>query len=262
MDRSTLKIEITDGCAWLTLSQPDRLNSITPESARELRDAVSAIGRDPNVRVLVLAGEGRAFCAGGDVAQFHAHLGDAPAFLDRLVETVHEIINDLLVMPKPVIASVGGVVAGGGMALFMAADLAIAAESATFVMAYSGIGASPDGGSTFFLPRLVGSRRALELVLTNRRLSAAEALEWGLVNQVVPDGGLAGAVKELALRLAQGPTLAFSQARALVRQSFANTAQTQLDLEKHGLIAMAGTADFREGVTAFVEKRRPSFKGR
>lgn len=148
------------------------------------------------------------------------------------------------------------------MGLFLAADLAIAAESATFVMAYTGIGVCPDGGSTFFVPRLVGQRRALELMLTNRRLSAREALDWGLVNQVVPDADLVAAVRAQAERLAHGPTLAFAQARALLRQSFSNTAEAQLEQEARSLAAMGATADFREGVTAFVEKRSPSFSGR
>jgi 2-(1,2-epoxy-1,2-dihydrophenyl)acetyl-CoA isomerase len=262
MTFSALRTEIADGIGWLALSRPDRLNAIDLGAAQELRRATGELRRDPTVRAVVVTGEGRAFCAGGDVGEFHAHADRAPAFLAELVGHLHVAILDLLEMPKPVLASVNGVVAGGGMGLFLAADLAIAAESASFVMAYTGIGVSPDAGSTFFVPRLVGARRALELVLTNRRLSAREALDWGLVNRVVPDAELAGATQRQAQSLASGPTLAFAQARALLRRSFSTAVEAQLEQEARSLAAMGATADFREGVTAFVDKRRPAFSGR
>lgn len=262
MTFSSLRIDLTDQIGWLTLNRPRQLNAIDLEAARELARATQELGRDPSVRAVVVTGEGRAFSAGGDVGEFHAHVDSGPSFLAELVGHLHVAILHLLEMPKPVVAGVNGVVAGGGMGLFLAADLAIAAESATFVMAYTGIGVCPDGGSTFFVPRLVGQRRALELMLTNRRLSAREALDWGLVNQVVPDADLVAAVRAQAERLAHGPTLAFAQARALLRQSFSNTAEAQLEQEARSLAAMGATADFREGVTAFVEKRSPSFSGR
>jgi 2-(1,2-epoxy-1,2-dihydrophenyl)acetyl-CoA isomerase len=179
-----------------------------------------------------------------------------------MVGQLHVGILNLVQMPKPVIAAVNGVVAGGAMGLFLAADIAIAAESATFVMAYTGISVCPDGASTFFVPRLIGSRRALELMLTNRRLSAKEAFDWGLVNQVVPDADLAATVRAQAERLSSGPTLAYAEVRALVRQTLSNTVETQLAQEARALSAMGATADFREGVTAFVQKWQPSFTGR
>jgi 2-(1,2-epoxy-1,2-dihydrophenyl)acetyl-CoA isomerase len=256
-----LGMRIADGIAWLVLSQPERLNPLGRSSMKELRHAVAAVAGDASVRAVILAGEGRAFSAGGDVAEFHAELSRAPAFLAELVAHLHAAITALLQMPKPVIAYTAGVVAGGGMGLFLAADLAIAAESASFVMAYTGIGASPDGGSTFFLPRVVGTRRALELALTNRRLTAREALDWGLVNQVVPDAEVEKAALDLATRLASGPTLAFAHARALLRQSFLHTPEAQMEHETRSLLATAATADFREGVTAFVERRPPIFTG-
>ena len=262
MTSSLVRLTVGDGIGCLTVTRPDRLNSIDLATAQELARATGELGRDPSVRTVVVTGEGRAFSAGGDVGEFHAHVDRAPAFLAELVGHLHVAITNLLEMPKPVIAGVNGVVAGGGVGLFLAADLAIAAESASIVMAYTGIGIAPDGGSTFFLPRLLGSRRALELVLTNRRLSAREALDWGLVNQVVPDAELAASVRRQAELLAAGPTLAFAQARALLRQSLSNSAAVQLAQEAQSLAAMGATADFREGVTAFVEKRRPTFTGR
>jgi len=259
---SSLRIDIANHIGRLTLTRPRQLNAIDLSAARELARATQELACDPSVRAVVVTGEGRAFSAGGDVGEFHAHADSGSAFLAELVGHLHVAILHLLEMPKPVVAGVNGVVAGGGMGLFLAADLAIAAESASFVMAYTGIGVCPDGGSTFFVPRLVGSRRALELMLTNRRLSAREALDWGLVNQVVPDAELATAVQAQAERLASGPTLAFAEARALVGQSLSNTAKAQLEQEARSLAAMGATADFREGVTAFVEKRKPTFTGR
>ncbi len=259
---STFRLDITDGVGWLTLTQPRHLNPLNLAGARDLRQAVADIRRDPAIRALVLTGEGRSFSAGGDVGEFHANLHRTSDFFDELIGHLHATITDLLAMPKPVVAGVNGVVAGGAMGLFMAADLAIAAERASFVMAYTGIGVSPDGGSTFFLPRMLGSRRALELLLTNRKLSAREALDWGLVNQVVADDQLDATMRALAARLASGPTRAFAQARALVLGSHARSAADQLEAEKRALLAMAATADFREGVTAFVEKRTPTFTGR
>ncbi len=259
---SSLRIDITDHVGTLILARPRQLNAMDLASARELAQATQELARNDSVRAVVITGEGRAFSSGGDVAEFHANVERGSAFLAELVGQFHLAILNLLEMPKPVVAGVNGVVAGGAMGLFLAADLAIAAESATFVMAYTGIGVCPDGASTFFVPRLIGARRALELMLTNRRLDSREALAWGLVNQVVPDADLAASVRAQAERLACGPTLAYAEARALVRQSFSNTARTQLEQEARGLAAMGATADFREGVTAFVQKRKPVFNGR
>jgi 2-(1,2-epoxy-1,2-dihydrophenyl)acetyl-CoA isomerase len=262
MNFSSLRIEITNHVGTLTLARPRQLNALDMTAARELAQATQELAQDSSVRAVVIAGEGRAFSAGGDVGEFHANVDRGSAFLAELVGHLHIAIVNLLEMPKPVLAGVNGVVAGGAMGLFMAADIAIAAESASFVMAYTNIGVCPDGGSTYFVPRLIGSRRALELMLTNRRLSSREALDWGLVNQVVPDADLAASVRAQAEKLASGPTLAYAQARALVRQSFSNSAKAQLAEEAASLAAMGATADFREGVTAFVQKRTPSFSGR
>jgi 2-(1,2-epoxy-1,2-dihydrophenyl)acetyl-CoA isomerase len=262
MKCSSLRIDVSNQVGWLTLARPRQLNALDLAAARELARATQELASDPAVRAVVITGEGRAFSAGGDVAEFQANVDRGSAFLAELVGHLHIAILHLLEMPKPVIAGVNGVVAGGAMGLFLAADLAIAAESASFVMAYTGIGVCPDGGSTFFIPRLIGPRRALELMLSNRRLSSREALDWGLVNRVVPDADLATTVRAQAEGLASGPTLAYAEARALVRQSFSNTAKTQLEQEARSLAAMGATADFREGVGAFVQKRKPAFAGK
>ena len=175
---------------------------------------------------------------------------------------LHAAIGRMARLDKPVLGAINGVAAGAGMSLALATDLAVAAESATFVMAYTGIGASPDGSSTYYLPRMLGMRLALELALLNRPVKAPEALELGLVNRVVPDEELDAAASELAARLAEGPTLAYARTRRLIRQSLSRDLSTQLDDEGEAIIAMAGTADFREGVSAFVDKRKPRFAGR
>jgi len=261
MSLATLRWKLADGIAWITLARPSRMNVLDREVLTELKSVLSEVRRDDHVRLVVLEGEGKAFCAGGDVERFHGEIDRAPAYVGDLVKHFHDTIGEMLAMPKPILASVGGVVAGGGMGLFLAADLAVASESASFVMAYSGIGASPDGGTSFFLPRIVGLRRAMELTLTNRRLSAREAWEWGLVNEVVPDTELAAATDRLARRLADGPTRAYAQARALLRQSFSHGPIEQMDDEGRRLVDMSGTADFRAGVAAFTQKRRPTFSG-
>ena len=261
MDYQALKYENADGIARITFSRPEALNALDPTLATELRTALEEVRGDRSVRVLVLTGTGRAFSAGGDVASFHAHIDTAPAFLRELLMHFHSAIATLLDLPVPVIAGVNGVAAGAGMGFCMAADLAVAAESAVFTMAYTGIGATPDGSTTYFLPRIIGTRRAMEMVLLNRVLSAQEALEWGLVNEVVADDDLGDAVQALAVRLRDGPTRAYGNARRLIRESLNTQLATQLENEGNSIVAMGATADFREGVTAFVEKRKPRFTG-
>jgi len=261
MDYQALLYENADGIARITLSRPKSLNALDLTLGSELRNALEEVRHDASVRVLVLTGLGRGFSAGGDVASFHAHVDAAPQYLRELLMHFHTAIATLLELSVPVIAGINGVTAGAGMGFCLAADLAIAAESAVFNMAYTGIGATPDGSTTYFLPRVVGTRRAMEMVLLNRTLSADEALTWGLVNEVVPDDELAAAVQALAERLRDGPTRAYGNARRLIRESHNTQLATQLEDEGNSIAAMGATADFREGVTAFIEKRKPHFTG-
>ncbi len=262
MTFKTLSYEKRDSEAWITLNQPDKLNALGVEGSSELRQALDELMDDRDARVLVLTGSGRAFCAGGDVASFHAHGEEAPRVLRAIIFNLHTAISYLLDLQIPVVAGINGVTAGAGMGLFMAADMAIAVESARFTMAYTAIGATPDGSSTFFLPRLVSTRRAMELALTNRTLTAQEALEWGLVNQVVAEEQYEAALRKLVEQLKNGPTRAFGNTRRLIRQSLYTPLATQLEDEGNTIAAMGRTADFREGVAAFVEKRKPGFSGR
>ena len=247
--------------ATLTFNRPERYNALNGRMGEELLDAVIEVQDDPEVRVLLLTGAGAAFHAGGDVKEFVRSGDGVHRFIGRLVVDFHAFVSHLVRMPKPVVSAVNGPAAGAGFSLAMAADVVVAREDAVFTAGYSAIGASPDGSLSFFLVRLVGLRRALELYLTNRVLSAAEARDWGLVTTVLPEAGFAEGAREIALNLGNGPTLAYGRAKALFHHSLNHELETQLELEARGLIATARTRDFHEGIRAFVEKRAPEFKG-
>ncbi|MDE2059634.1 MAG: enoyl-CoA hydratase/isomerase family protein [candidate division NC10 bacterium] len=245
--------------ATIILNRPDRYNALNQQLVEELLEAVLACHDDRAVRAVVLIGAGPAFCVGGDVRELNEHTDALAQHVKRLLAPLHSVISCICRMSKPVIAGVGGVAAGAGMGLAMACDLAVAAESARFTMAYTKLGLPPDAGSSYFLPRLVGLRRALELTFTNRVLTADEAKEWGLVNRVVPDAEFFAAVHALADELAGGSTLALGRAKRLLSMSDQATLETQMENEAQLIALSSQTADFHEGVKAFVEKRAPAF---
>ncbi|MEB2284944.1 MAG: enoyl-CoA hydratase [Polyangiaceae bacterium UTPRO1] len=262
MSEPNVTREQRDGVAILTLNRPSAANSIDLPLARELMLAAIACDDDPEVRAVVLTGAGKMFCAGGDLRSFSGAGAAVASHLKELTSYLHAAISRLVRMDAPVIAAVNGMAAGAGFSLAAAADLVIAADTAGFVMAYTQAGLVPDGSSTFFLPRRIGDRRARELMLTNRRLSAAEALEWGLVNRVVPAERLLPEATALATTLAAGPTRALGAVKALLNESFEHGLEAQMELEARAIAAAAGTSDGREGVRAFLEKRKPEFTGR
>lgn len=257
----TVLYSVADGVATIALNRPRVMNALDAAMIGRLRECAEGVERDPAVRAVVVRGEGPAFLAGGDVSVFHANLADIPALVRAGATELHRAILALRRAPKPVLAAVHGAVAGAGVSLMAAADLAIAAEGTQFTLAYSRIGTSPDGGATYFLPRLVGARRALELMLLSDPIDAQTALRLGLVNWVVDAGQLAAETARIARRLAQGATAAFAQTKRLVDQGHGQALTAQLDAEVEAFVRCAGTRDFAEGVSAFVEKRKPDFKG-
>jgi 2-(1,2-epoxy-1,2-dihydrophenyl)acetyl-CoA isomerase len=262
MGWETIRLDRADGVATITLDRPDAFNALNLALGKELLSAVLEVDEDPAVRCVVLTGAGRAFCGGGDVKDFAESLARIGILIKELTTYVHAVVSRLVRTPKPVITAVNGVAAGGGLPLALAGDLVVAAESARFTMAYSRIAATPDGSSSYWLPRLVGLRRAIELFYTNRVLTAREALDWGLVTRVVADAELGAEVGRLARELAEGPTLALGRGKLLLHAATWESLETQMELESQAIAASGHTEDFAEGVRAFVEKRRPVFRGR
>jgi 2-(1,2-epoxy-1,2-dihydrophenyl)acetyl-CoA isomerase len=247
--------------AYITLNRPDAGNSIDAPLAAALRAALEALHGDRSVRALVVEGAGKMFCAGGDLASFAREERAAARYVELLIEDLHAALQLLAGFHAPVIAAVHGAAAGAGLGLALAADLVVAGEGGRFVMAYTRSGLTPDGGTSWLLPRLVGLRRALELTLLNRTLTAAEALEFGLVTEVVPDETVAARVRELATELAAGPTTAYATARRLLREALTADYGRHLASEAKSIVGSFGTEDGLEGVRAFHERRRPSFHG-
>jgi 2-(1,2-epoxy-1,2-dihydrophenyl)acetyl-CoA isomerase len=259
MPDDTVLLDVRDGVAHLTLNRPGAANGINADLARDLLAAASRISLDDSARVVLLSGNGARFCGGGDVKAFSEAGDELPTLIRSLIPSLHTAISLLVRGDAPVVAAVHGSAAGAGLGLLGAADLVVAAESTKFVMAYTGVGLTPDGSSSWFLPRLLGVRRALELTLTNRVLTAAEALDWGLVTSVVPDDEVRGAAEELAARLARGPRHALAAAKRLVHTSLEDSFETHLAREGDAIVAASGDAESAEGIRAFVEKRAPQF---
>ena len=257
-----LLLERRDQIATITLNRPDAYNALNRRLGEELFHAVLEVDDDPDVRCVVITGAGKAFCAGGDVKDFADNLRHIGALVKELTTYLHGAVSRLCRSDKPVIMAVNGVAAGGGFSFALCGDLVLAAESAKFTMAYAKIAATPDGSSSYFLPRLIGLRRAMELYVTNRVLTAREAWEWGLVTRVVPDGEFRATVDGLARELAQGPTKAFGGAKRLFHQSTWESLETQMELEAQAIATSGRTDDFRDGVTAFANKKTPTFRGR
>lgn len=258
-----IRLEQDAGIATIHLNRPRALNALNQELADALAEALARVERDPALRVVVLRGEG-AFMAGGDVRGFAEAAAQGPAAIrqsvEKLIPVAHRCIQTMAKMPQPVVASVERAAAGIGLSFVLAADLAIAAEGTRFTLAYASIGTSPDGSSTWNLPRLVGTKKAAELALLSPTFDAAEAQRLGLVNFVVPADRLAAETRALAERLATGPARALQATKRLLRASFENGLTEQLRREQESFVACAVTPDFREGTAAFVEKRRPEFE--
>ena len=262
-----LLIDVADGVATLTMNRPEARNAFSPEMRAGLDGAFHRFESDQEVRCVVLRGAGEHFMAGGDVKSFAGMLSDEePADIRDLllhrIHTLHTIMFAMRRLAKPVVASVRGAAAGAGVSLAACCDLIIAAEDAFFTLAYTSIGTSPDGGSTYALPRALGVKKTMEMALLGERLDAETMARFGLVNFVVPTHALEAETDKLARRLAAGPTLAYGQAKQLIYASSENQMERQLQMEAEAFADCATTADFREGVTAFLEKRPAAFQGK
>ncbi len=263
MSYETIQLEMRGSVCVLTLNRPDRLNALTVQVANEFKAAVNE-ALERGARAIVLTGAGRAFCAGGDVREMQELAkkdGRLEAFFDEPLRLLNEAILLIRQTPVPFIAAVNGVASGGGCNLALACDLVVAAESARFNQAFIKIGLTPDCGGTFILPRLVGWKRATELLFSGDLISATAAAEMGMINSVAPDDELMNKAMAMADKLAQAPTAAIGQIKLLLEASAANDFKSQLDLERKTQIESGRTKDFVEGVTAFLEKRPPRFVG-
>ena len=263
MNYEQIRFESSEGIARITLNRPDRLNSFTSQMHEELRDALRRVADDGSARVLLLTGEGRGFCAGQDLADRAVVPGDAPVDLGASIDNNYRpLVLALRDLALPVVCAVNGVAAGAGANIALACDIVIATRSASFIQAFCRIGLIPDAGGTFFLPRLVGSARAMGLALLGDKLTAEQAEEWGLIWKCVDDEAFASTVDALLAHFAQAPTGGLAAIKRALYASAGNTLEEQLTLERDAQRTLGQSADYREGVAAFLGKRPPSFTGR
>jgi 2-(1,2-epoxy-1,2-dihydrophenyl)acetyl-CoA isomerase len=261
MTDTPLLFTVNGAIATLTLNRPAAGNAINLPLAQALLTASIRCDQDESIRCVVLTGAGRLFCAGGDLSAFAAAGDQVPAFLSELAGTLHMAISRLQRMAKPLLVLVNGPAAGAGLSLSLIGDIVIAARSAHFTAAYGSVGLSPDGGMSWLLPRLVGMRRAQQMIIANQRISAQEAASIGLVTSMVEDTDLAGAGDEAARTLAASPTRAVGAARNLLLDSFDGPLEAHLDRETRRIAASGATHDCREGVAAYLARRKPDFTG-
>ena len=256
-------VSVEAGVESITLNRPEKLNALNPEMHQLLRAALERAGVEPEIRVVVLTGAGRGFCTGQDLAERDVSAGAAPIDLSvSLGSHYNPLVRRLRALPKPIICAVNGVAAGAGANIALACDLVIAARSASFIQAFSKIGLMPDAGGSYFLPRLIGTARAMGLALLAEKLDAEQAVQWGLIWKVVDDQQLINEANALALKLANGPTKGYGLLKKAMYASPGNSLDAQLDLERDLQREAGYSEDYREGVTAFKEKREPRFKGK
>ena len=260
MKLETLDFSISNNIATITLNRPENANALNPIMAKELSNMAIECDENKDIRAVIIEGSGKMFCAGGDLKAFSDAGDSAPALIKQMAGDLHIAISRFSRMDAPTIAATNGTAAGAGFSIAISADVVISTKSAKFVMAYTNAGLSPDGSSTYFLPRRIGDRRARELMLTNRVLSAEEALDWGLINKIVDQKNLSTTTRELAEEFASGPTLAYGKVKNLLNASFDNGLETQMELETRGISDMARSSDGKEGIQAFLNKRAPNFK--
>jgi len=263
MSYETILFDVAKDAAKLTLNRPDRLNSFTVEMHREVGEILSRVEADAEIRALLITGAGRGFCAGQDLSDRAVAPGAEGVDLGESLENRYNpLIRRLIGLPKPVVCAVNGVAAGAGANIAFAADIVLAARSAKFIQSFSNIGLVPDSGGTWILPRLAGQARALGLALTGEPLGAEKAESWGLIWRAVDDERLAAEAEKLVEHLASGPTKGLAAIKMAMRKSWLTGLDEQLDLERDLQRELGRSGDYREGVAAFTEKRKPNFTGR
>lgn len=260
MPYDTILFQIENGVATLTLNRPDRLNSFTTQMHEEVREAVALAQRE--ARCLLITGAGRGFCAGQDLADRSVSADGSTPDLGKSLEVYYNpLIRSITSMAMPVVCAVNGVAAGAGVNIALACDMVLAAKSAKFVQSFSNLGLLPDSGGSWILPRLIGQARAMGLTLTGTPITADQALDWGMIWQVHDNDTLIDAAAALAQTLADGPTRGLAATKKFIRQSSLNSLDTQLDLERDTMRDLGQSNDYKEGVAAFLEKRKPAFTG-
>lgn len=263
MSYETIEFDISDGVARLTLNRPDRLNSFTIAMHAEVAAALDVVERDSAVRTLLLTGAGRGFCAGQDLSDRAVAADDASVDLGDSVERFYNpLIRRLVALPMPVVCAVNGVAAGAGANIALACDIVVAARSAKFIQSFAKIGLIPDSGGTWMLPRLAGQARALGMALTGDPITAKMAADWGLIWKVVDDADLSACVDDLLKGFASAPTAGLAATKRLIRQSWQNDLNAELDIQRDTMRTLGRTEDYREGVAAFLGKRTARFIGR
>lgn len=255
----TLTFEIKDMAAYITLNRPERLNSFDMKLGQELADVLQNIAKKSEIRVIVIKGTGKGFCGGGDVKEMHAAYNKS-RFLRELTQTIHRCVIAMRTMEKPVIAAVNGAAFGAGLSLALACDIVIAVQDAKMSTAFIGIGLAPGCGTQFFT-NIVGYQRACEYIMTSKTFTAQEAYQLGIVNKVVENDQLDETVEQFVAMFRTLPPIAVGKAKMLINKSMQNDMLTHLELESKTAALSAGSDDFKEGVNAFVEKRKPHFKG-
>ena len=258
-DFKTIQFSISKRIATITFNRPDDANGLNYEMAHELNEAAIKCDNSNDVKAVIITAQGRFFCAGGDVKAMQNYAGNNGEGVKRIADELHRALSVFARMDAPVITAINGTAAGAGFSMAITGDLVLAVESAKFTMAYSKIGLSPDGSSSYYLPRLIGLRKAQELMFTNRVLSAQEALDWGLVTQLVADADLMLEAQKLAEIFVSGARGSNSMIKKLLLTSFDNSFETQMELEGRGIADCANSPDGQEGVAAFVEKRKPTY---
>lgn len=257
----TIKVDIKDGIGTIALNRTEAMNTYNEAMAVDLLRAFETLNKDDSVRVILLRGEGKVFCAGGDIQVFAEKMSEMSNFVPDMMEVLNETITTMLSAKKPILASIHGSAAGVGLSFMMACDLAIASESTKFTMAYANIGLTADGGASYLLPRIVGQRRAAQMLMMPDVFTAQHAHDIGLLNWVCPDDQLIEQTEKVLNKLSHGPTLVYKRIKRLLNTTWDKPIDDQLLAEMHAFTECCGSNDFAEGVSAFLEKKYPKFQG-